>query len=73
MNHHFSMLIQWSEEDQLYVVTLPEFSGSHTHGQTYKEAVKNGQQVLDLLVETYQTEGRPLPQPKTFDSSVPVA
>jgi predicted RNase H-like HicB family nuclease len=40
-----------------------EFPDAHTHGSTYLDAVKNGQEVLDLLVETYQQEGRPLPEP----------
>jgi predicted RNase H-like HicB family nuclease len=57
------MLIQWSEEDQVYVVTLPEFDGNKTHGATYEEAARNGREVLELLMETYQAEGWPLPLP----------
>lgn len=60
---HYSMLIQWSQEDQAYVVTLPEFPNCRTHGDTYEEAVKNGQEVLDLVVESYQEDGLPLPMP----------
>ena len=26
MNYRYSLLIQWSEEDQLYLVTLPDFA-----------------------------------------------
>ena len=34
--------IQWSEEDQAYVVTLPEWGDfAKTHGETYEEAAKN--------------------------------
>ena len=66
MHRHYSMLIQWSGEDQAYVVTLPEFPLSHTHGLTYEEAVKNGQEVLDLLVEAYATEDKLLPEPVGF-------
>jgi predicted RNase H-like HicB family nuclease len=67
------MVIQWSDEDQLYVVTLPEFGGCKTHGSTYEEAAKNGQEVLELLSETYQAEGRPLPEPAKLGSPVTVA
>lgn len=67
MNHHYSMEINWSNEDQAFVVTLPEFPVSQTHGATYAEAVKNGQEVLDLLIETYRQEGRTLPEPLTLD------
>jgi predicted RNase H-like HicB family nuclease len=67
------MIVQWSDEDQVYVVTLPEFHNNKTHGDTYTEAVKNGQEVLELLIETYQEAGRPLPQPHLFSASVPSA
>jgi antitoxin HicB len=58
------MLIQWSDEDQAYIVTLPEFSDCRTHGETYEEAVKNGEEVLNLLIDTYRTQGKPLPEPQ---------
>jgi predicted RNase H-like HicB family nuclease len=68
------MLIRWSDEDQVFVVSLPEFGPSNqTHGATYEEAAKNGQEVLDLLVETYQAEGWALPAPAKFESSESVA
>jgi predicted RNase H-like HicB family nuclease len=70
MTNAYSMLIQWSDEDQVFIASLPEFgSGAKTHGATYEEAAKNGQEVLDLLVETYQAEGRLLPTPRKFESS----
>lgn len=62
MNRHYSMLIQWSDEDQAYVVSFPEFPLAHTHGATYDEAASNGQEVLSLLIETYQAQGRILPE-----------
>jgi predicted RNase H-like HicB family nuclease len=66
MNHCYSIFIQWSEEDQKYVVSLPEFGPyAHTHGETYAEALKHGEEVLELLIEEYQEQGRPLPQPLT--------
>ena len=57
------MLIEWSAEDEAYVVSFPEFPGAHTHGVSYFEAVQNGQEVLALLVETCEQEGKPLPEP----------
>lgn len=61
----YSMVIQWSEEDQLYLVHLPEFPTQQfvTHGKTYAEAAKNGQDVIETLVEWYEDEGKLLPQP----------
>ena len=54
---------QWSDEDEAYVVMLPEFGGCMTHGDTYELAVKHGREVLELLVESYAEEGRKLPKP----------
>ena len=39
----YSMLIQWSDEDQLYIVEVPELPGCKTHGKTYEEAVTQAQ------------------------------
>jgi predicted RNase H-like HicB family nuclease len=64
MNAHYSILIQWSDEDQAYIASLPEFGPyALTHGATYEEALKNGQEALDLLME----ETLRLPHPQTFD------
>ena len=66
----YTIVIQWSDEDNCFVVFLPEFSQNVmqpvTHGETYEEALKNGQEVLQSIMEEYQEEGKDLPQPKTF-------
>ena len=65
--------IIWSEEDNCYVVELPEFATEiqryFTHGETYQEALENAQEVLELLIESYQDEGRALPQPQTLQAA----
>jgi predicted RNase H-like HicB family nuclease len=64
MNYQYSILIQWSNEDQKYIVSLPEFGPyAHTHGNSYEEALKNAQEVLELLIEDYQEQNKPLPKP----------
>ncbi len=63
MRVHYSILIQWSEEDQSFVASLPEFGPyALTHGSTYEEALKNAMEALALLIE----ETSPLPSPQTF-------
>jgi predicted RNase H-like HicB family nuclease len=60
----YSMLIQWSDEDGVFVVSLPEFGPySKTHGSSYEEAAKNGREALAMLLETFEAEGRALPTP----------
>lgn len=66
---HYSMLIEWSEEDQAYLVTLPEWADRVmmpvTHGSTYSEAVQHGQEILEMLMNDAIRIGEPLPPPKT--------
>jgi predicted RNase H-like HicB family nuclease len=65
MSSHYSIVIQWSEEDNCYVVSLPEFGPyAHTHGDTYEEALQNAQEVLQMLIEDTPKES--LPQPRTY-------
>ena len=63
----YSMLIEWSERDQAFIVSLPEWgNGAKTHGVTYAEAVAHGQEVLELLIETQRATGWPLPPPRMY-------
>ncbi len=66
----YSMIIQWSEEDQLFLVTIPEFSDRIvmpcTHGKTRAEAINNGEEVIELYLEVYQLEGEFIPAPNTL-------
>ena len=72
MKHKYSILVQWSDEDEAFLVTLPEFGDSpQTHGVTYREAFKNALEVLDLLIESLQEEGEPLPKPLKYDQNRP--
>lgn len=63
----YSILIQWSDEDKKYVVSLPEWGKyAHTHGNTYEEALKNAKEVLQLLIIDTEARGAILPQIQTF-------
>jgi predicted RNase H-like HicB family nuclease len=74
MNSNYTIIIQWSEEDNCFVASLPEWGEfCHTHGDTYEEALKNAQEVLELLTESAIAEGEVLPKPKTFKKSISVS
>jgi len=58
----YTVIIQWSEEDHAYVVSLPEWgTGAKTHGVTYEEAARNDQEALELLMRDSEP-----PQPHLF-------
>ncbi|MBW4555875.1 MAG: type II toxin-antitoxin system HicB family antitoxin [Trichormus sp. ATA11-4-KO1] len=72
----YTILIQWSNEDECYVVSLPDFTEVMqpcTHGDTYEEALKNAQEVLEMLIESYLEDDQPLPEPQTLGKSLNVA
>ena len=56
----------------IFLVTLPEWEGhllnwrTATHGATYDEAARHGREVLEMLIEGAQEEGKPLPAPRLF-------
>lgn len=67
----YSMLIQWSDEDGVFVVSLPEwedrlFANPVAHGDTYEEAVANGRQAIEALVDWATERGDPLPAPRVL-------
>ncbi|MBD2414174.1 hypothetical protein FACHB389_19070 [Nostoc calcicola FACHB-389] len=72
----YTIVIQWSEADQCYVVLLPEFTDIMqpcTHGETYEDALKNAQEVLEMLIESSLADGKSLPEPNTLGKSLEVA
>jgi predicted RNase H-like HicB family nuclease len=58
---HYSMIIQWDEDDKIFVVTVPELPGCITHGRTYEEAVKQGQDAIESWITVAREMGRPVP------------
>jgi len=50
-----------SEEDQSYVVEVPELPGCMADGETYEKAVRNAQNVIKEWIETAQNLAREIP------------
>jgi len=72
----YSITIQWSEEDNCFVVFLPEFEDVMqpvAHGDTYEETLKNAQEVLELLIESALNHNEPLPKPNIFGQLLQLA
>ena len=64
MSHKYEIIIYWSEEDQAFIAEVPELPGCMADGNTYVDAVKNAEQVIDEWIETAQSLGREIPKPK---------
>lgn len=67
------MHIAWSEQDQAYLVVLPEWAQhllnqiAVTYGATYEEAARNGQEMIEMLIENAQARGESLPPPHLIE------
>lgn len=64
MKIKYELIIYWSEEDQAFIVEVPELPGCAADGETYQEAVQNVEVVIQHWVATAQELGRSIPEPK---------
>ena len=64
MSIKYEMIIFWSDEDQAFIVEVPELAGCMADGATYEEAVSNARQVIAEWIETAKSLGRPIPEPR---------
>jgi len=60
----YELVIYWSEEDETFIVEVPELPGCMADGQTYQEAVTNAEIVIQEWIDTAKDLGRPIPSPK---------
>ena len=60
----YELIIYWSDQDQSFVVEVPELPGCMADGETYEQAAINAKQVIEEWIETARELGRPIPEPK---------
>ena len=60
----YEVLIYWGNEDQAFIVEVPELPGCMADGATYQEALANAEVVIQEWLETAQELGRPIPEPR---------
>ncbi len=60
----YSMLIAWSPEDEVYIVSVPELPGLHTHGATHDEAISMGEDAIATWLAGLRWMGFPVPAPR---------
>ena len=62
--YKYELIIFWSDEDQRYLVEVPELPGCMADGETYEEAIRNAQIVISEWIDTAKSLGREIPQPR---------
>jgi antitoxin HicB len=71
MKLKYRINIVWSNEDDCYLVGLPDFPGQQwrTHGETYSEAFQHGIEVMEELHLAAMNGDIPLPNIITVESA----
>lgn len=62
--HKYERIVFWSEEDQKWIVDVPELPGCMADGATAEEALENAEIVISEWLETAESLGREIPAPK---------
>lgn len=62
----YSMLVQWSPEDDAWIVTVPENGDAKTHGAIPAEAVEMGADLVASYPDFCRRRGEPVPAPRLF-------
>ena len=61
------MIIEWDPRDDIFVVTVPELPGCRTHGRTYEEVVKQGQDAIESWLGDTPEDRERVPPPRFYD------
>ena len=63
--YKYSINVVWSDEDECYIATIPEFTGLSAFGDTQEGAIQEALVALEGFIEVYKEDNVPLPIPKT--------
>lgn len=60
----YELIIYWSQEDEAFIVEVPELPGCMADGPTYQAAVANVEVIIAEWIETARDLDRPVPESK---------
>ena len=60
----YEIIIYWSDEDNAFIAEVPELPGCMADGETYQDALRNVEIIIEEWIETARELGRPIPEPK---------
>ena len=62
--YKYERIVYWSEEDQAFIVEVPELPGCMADGETAGDAIANSEVIIREWLETARERGQEIPQPK---------
>lgn len=60
----YSINMAWSDEDEGYIATIPEFPGLSAFGDTPEQAAKEARIAAKGFIEVFREDGCKLPEPE---------
>lgn len=71
----YKIEINWSAEDEAYIVCVPELPGCVTHGETPEYALRMAHEAIEGYIESLKSRGLPVPKPlaeRKFSGKIPL-
>jgi len=63
-HNNYETIVWWRDEDEAFVVEVPELPGCMAHGKTRVDAIKNAEDAIAFWIKTAKADGLPVPEPK---------
>jgi predicted RNase H-like HicB family nuclease len=63
-SQNYEIIIWWSQEDEAFVVDVPELPGCMAHGKTRIDAIRHAEEAIAFWLRTAKDDGLSIPIPK---------
>lgn len=59
--YKYEIIVYWSEDDNAFIAEVLELPGCAADGETYQQAIRNAEIIIEEWVETAKELGREIP------------
>ena len=66
----YSFVIQYDEDNKIYIASVPELQGCMAHGDTPEDAIREVRIVMAMWLEVAEEKGLEIPKPLTQNSKI---
>lgn len=60
----YEIILYWSHDDEAFIAEVPELPGCMADGDTYQDALRSVETIIEEWIETAKALGRRIPEPK---------
>ena len=66
----YSFIIQYDEDNNIYIASVPELQGCMAHGDTPEDAIREVRIVMEMWLEVAEEKGLEIPKPLTQNTMI---